>query len=99
MKAGAAGGFTGAKSISARVQLLQHGKVQNSTVMHVSAYSVPILTVRGTCAILDKAARGLAKRVAEWARQPEKKFKDDDDAGGEPGTATQASEQASGVAH
>jgi hypothetical protein len=77
VRAGAAGGFSGPKSMSARVELLNDGNVERSTVLHSSAFSVPVLTFKGTCTILDKASRGLAKHVAEWVRHPEKIFRDD----------------------
>jgi len=88
VRAGAAGGFSGAKDLSARVQLLEDGRIQRSTVMNISAFSMPILAIRGTCAILDRAARGLAKRVAEWARHPEKRYQDNVD--DEPATVPNA---------
>ena len=81
VKAGAAGAFSGSKSMSARVELLNDGKVERSTVLHASAYSVPLLTFKGTCTILDKASRGVAKHVAEWVRHPNKIFRDDLEAG------------------
>ncbi|HEY9026891.1 MAG TPA: hypothetical protein VIP05_21550 [Burkholderiaceae bacterium] len=70
--------FTASKSLSARVQLLEDGQVRRSTVMHITA-SVPLEQARRICTILDRAARGLGKRTAEWARHPEKKYKDNDD--------------------
>lgn len=73
VRAGGGGGFSGAKDMSAHVELLEDGKVLRNTVMHISATSNP-LSFRGTCAILDRAARGIGKRVAEWARHPEKHF-------------------------
>jgi len=79
VRGGGGGGFTGAKEMSARVELLEDGKVQRNTIMHISASSVPILTFRGTCAILDRAARGIGKRVAEWARHPEKQYQENVD--------------------
>jgi len=95
VKAGAAGAMSGAKSLSARVELIENGKVQHTTVMHASAYSVPLLTFKSTCTILDKATRGLAKRVAQWARNPDKTFKDDDEVAGEPAAAVSPASQAS----
>jgi hypothetical protein len=81
VKAGAAGAMSGPKSITARVELLNEGKVERSKVLHVSSFSVPMLTFKSTCTILDKASRGLAKHVAEWTRNPDKAFKDDPEAG------------------
>ena len=80
VKAGAAGAFSGAKTLDARVELLADGQVERSVVLHGSAYSVPMLTFKGTCTILDKATRVVAKRTAEWLRNPNKVFKDAPDA-------------------
>ncbi len=62
--------FTGPKSISARVELIDDGKLVGSTIVEGGAYSVPMLSFKSTCSILDKATRKMAKRAAAWARNP-----------------------------
>jgi hypothetical protein len=62
--------FTGPKSISARAELIDNGKVVNSTLLHSGALSIPMISFKSTCSILDKATLKMAKRVAAWSRNP-----------------------------
>jgi hypothetical protein len=62
--------FTGPKSLSARAELLENGKVVNSTLLHSGALSIPMISFRSTCSILNKAMLKMAQRAATWVRNP-----------------------------
>ncbi len=63
----AAGSWSGPKSITILVELLNNGKVERSTKLHRT--SLPF-GFRGTCAILDRDARSLGKDVVKWVEDP-----------------------------
>jgi hypothetical protein len=62
--------FTGPKSLSARAELVDNGKVVNSTLLHSAAFSIPMMSFKSTCTILDKATLKIAKAAAAWVRNP-----------------------------
>ena len=64
----AAGALSGPKSTTILAELLNNGKVERSTKLHRTSVSVNIF--RGTCSILDKTARVLAKDVVRWIENP-----------------------------
>ena len=70
----AAGSWSGPKSITILVEMLNNGKVERSTKLHRT--SMP-LGFRGTCSILDRDARALAKDVVKWVENPSYSTSDD----------------------
>ncbi len=70
----AAGSWSGPKSITIQVELMNNGKVERSTKLHRT--SMPF-GFRGTCSILDRDARALGKDVVKWIENPSYGTSDD----------------------
>lgn len=60
------GGWSGSKSITAQAKLQQGGKVIGVFKDRNSSSGGVLGPFQGTCAILDRAAQGLAEDIAKW---------------------------------
>jgi len=60
------GGWSGPKSITIRVQLMQNGETIQSTVLTRSSRGGFFGAVKGTCDIMEHITRTLGKDVAAW---------------------------------
>jgi len=86
----AGGSWSGPKSMTILADLLEDGQVQRSTKLHRT--STGGILGRGTCAILDRDMKVLAKDVAYWLRDQHYVPKGD----GEPQPASGAASGAEG---
>lgn len=64
------GGWSGPKSVTIRADLMQNGKVVQTTVKHRSSTGGMFGGMTGTCSILERDARALAVDIAQWLARP-----------------------------
>ena len=64
------GGWSGPKSITMRADLVQNGKVLQTTVKRRSSTGGMFGGMSGTCSILERDARALAVDIAKWLAHP-----------------------------
>jgi len=70
------GSWTGPKVLAVKAEYLNDGKVDFTTKMRRRS---GMGAFRGTCTLLDGAAKGLAKNLARWAQHPKSSVKEEED--------------------
>jgi hypothetical protein len=88
------GAWSGYKAITARLEMLEDGKVVYTARMY--RQNNPFAGgYRGNCSLLDAAAKGLGKGAAKWAQHPTTLLTDPDEPGSEAPVASAPARAAS----